>query len=81
MEVLFITGTHCGVVLITTVVLRPHDCILVTCALFLSPPTLRCCVLTVDDGTGVINCLCWKSDVLKEEREPSKCEFMFVSQS
>ncbi|XP_035772437.1 CST complex subunit STN1 [Neolamprologus brichardi] len=26
----------------------------------------------VDDGTGVINCLCWKSDVLKEEREPSK---------
>ncbi|KAM4585016.1 CST complex subunit STN1 isoform 1-T2 [Odontesthes bonariensis] len=26
----------------------------------------------VDDGTGVINCLCWKSDLLKEEEEPSK---------
>lgn len=25
----------------------------------------------VDDGTGVINCLCWKGDLLKEEREPS----------
>lgn len=24
----------------------------------------------VDDGTGVINCLCWKSDQLKEEENP-----------
>ncbi|KAM9362707.1 CST complex subunit STN1 [Symphorus nematophorus] len=26
----------------------------------------------VDDGTGVINCLCWKSDLLKEEGDPGK---------
>ncbi|XP_063739356.1 CST complex subunit STN1 isoform X2 [Eleginops maclovinus] len=26
----------------------------------------------VDDGTGVINCLCWKNDVFKEEENPSK---------
>ncbi|TKS69328.1 CST complex subunit STN1 [Collichthys lucidus] len=26
----------------------------------------------VDDGTGVINCLCWKSDLLKEEGGPTK---------
>ncbi|XP_075947160.1 CST complex subunit STN1 isoform X1 [Anarhichas minor] len=26
----------------------------------------------VDDGTGVINCLCWKSDLLKEEAGPTK---------
>ncbi|KAI3353497.1 hypothetical protein L3Q82_019289 [Scortum barcoo] len=26
----------------------------------------------VDDGTGVINCLCWKSDLLKEEEDPTK---------
>ncbi|XP_023190121.1 CST complex subunit STN1 [Xiphophorus maculatus] len=26
----------------------------------------------VDDGTGVINCLCWKSNLLKEEEDPSK---------
>ncbi|XP_041839575.1 CST complex subunit STN1 isoform X2 [Melanotaenia boesemani] len=26
----------------------------------------------VDDGTGVINCLCWKSDLLKKEENPSK---------
>lgn len=26
----------------------------------------------VDDGTGVINCLCWKNDLLKEEGGPSK---------
>ncbi|XP_008277220.1 CST complex subunit STN1 [Stegastes partitus] len=28
----------------------------------------------VDDGTGVINCLCWKSDLLKENEGPSKSE-------
>ncbi|XP_068582632.1 CST complex subunit STN1 isoform X5 [Cebidichthys violaceus] len=27
----------------------------------------------VDDGTGVINCLCWKNDLLKEEEDPTKC--------
>ncbi|KAA8594537.1 hypothetical protein FQN60_011672 [Etheostoma spectabile] len=27
----------------------------------------------VDDGTGVINCLCWKNDLLKEEANPTKC--------
>uniref|UniRef100_A0A3Q2DBV4 CST complex subunit STN1 n=1 Tax=Cyprinodon variegatus TaxID=28743 RepID=A0A3Q2DBV4_CYPVA len=27
----------------------------------------------VDDGTGVINCLCWKSKLLKEEEDPNKC--------
>ncbi|XP_053181476.1 CST complex subunit STN1 [Scomber japonicus] len=26
----------------------------------------------VDDGTGVINCLCWKNDLLKEEADPGK---------
>ncbi|XP_056265388.1 CST complex subunit STN1 isoform X2 [Pseudoliparis swirei] len=26
----------------------------------------------VDDGTGVINCLCWKNDLLKEEEGPTK---------
>ncbi|XP_070779771.1 CST complex subunit STN1 [Enoplosus armatus] len=26
----------------------------------------------VDDGTGVINCLCWKNDLLKEEGDPTK---------
>uniref|UniRef100_A0A1A7YUI4 CST complex subunit STN1 n=1 Tax=Iconisemion striatum TaxID=60296 RepID=A0A1A7YUI4_9TELE len=26
----------------------------------------------VDDGTGVINCLCWKSQLLKQEEDPSK---------
>ncbi|XP_068582630.1 CST complex subunit STN1 isoform X3 [Cebidichthys violaceus] len=26
----------------------------------------------VDDGTGVINCLCWKNDLLKEEEDPTK---------
>ncbi|XP_028272891.1 CST complex subunit STN1 [Parambassis ranga] len=26
----------------------------------------------VDDGTGVINCLCWKSDLLKEAEDPSQ---------
>ncbi|XP_070683959.1 CST complex subunit STN1 isoform X3 [Pempheris klunzingeri] len=26
----------------------------------------------VDDGTGVINCLCWKNDLLKEEGRPTK---------
>ncbi|XP_053273729.1 CST complex subunit STN1 isoform X1 [Pleuronectes platessa] len=26
----------------------------------------------VDDGTGVINCMCWKSDLLKEEQDPGK---------
>ncbi|XP_071360816.1 CST complex subunit STN1 isoform X2 [Trachinotus anak] len=26
----------------------------------------------VDDGTGVINCLCWKNDLLKEEDDPGK---------
>ncbi|XP_038125899.1 CST complex subunit STN1 [Cyprinodon tularosa] len=26
----------------------------------------------VDDGTGVINCLCWKSKLLKEEEDPNK---------
>ncbi|XP_069385464.1 CST complex subunit STN1 [Paralichthys olivaceus] len=26
----------------------------------------------VDDGTGVINCLCWKSGLLKEEEDPGK---------
>ncbi|XP_054460426.1 CST complex subunit STN1 isoform X1 [Anoplopoma fimbria] len=26
----------------------------------------------VDDGTGVINCLCWKNDLLKEEENPTK---------
>ncbi|XP_034742721.1 CST complex subunit STN1 isoform X2 [Etheostoma cragini] len=26
----------------------------------------------VDDGTGVINCLCWKNDLLKEEGNPTK---------
>lgn len=30
-------------------------------------------VSTVDDGTGVINCLCWKSKLLKEEEDPNKC--------
>ncbi|XP_058497630.1 CST complex subunit STN1 isoform X2 [Solea solea] len=28
----------------------------------------------VDDGTGVINCLCWKNDRLKEEEDPNKSE-------
>lgn len=32
-------------------------------------------LFTVDDGTGVINCLCWKNDVFKEEENSSKCEF------
>lgn len=35
-------------------------------------------VSTVDDGTGVINCLCWKNDLLKEEGDPSKCKSAFV---
>lgn len=26
----------------------------------------------VDDGTGVINCLCWKSNLLKEAEDPSE---------
>ncbi|XP_029310081.1 CST complex subunit STN1 [Cottoperca gobio] len=26
----------------------------------------------VDDGTGVINCLCWKNDLFKEEEHPAK---------
>uniref|UniRef100_A0A1A8GK52 CST complex subunit STN1 n=1 Tax=Nothobranchius korthausae TaxID=1143690 RepID=A0A1A8GK52_9TELE len=26
----------------------------------------------VDDGTGVINCLCWKSQLLKQEEDPNK---------
>ncbi|XP_044047193.1 CST complex subunit STN1 isoform X2 [Siniperca chuatsi] len=26
----------------------------------------------VDDSTGVINCLCWKNDLLKDEGEPAK---------
>ncbi|XP_023147841.2 CST complex subunit STN1 isoform X2 [Amphiprion ocellaris] len=26
----------------------------------------------VDDGTGVINCMCWKNDLLKEREDPSK---------
>ncbi|XP_034543100.1 CST complex subunit STN1 isoform X2 [Notolabrus celidotus] len=26
----------------------------------------------VDDGTGVINCLCWKNDLLREEGAPTK---------
>ncbi|MED6263115.1 hypothetical protein CHARACLAT_001069 [Characodon lateralis] len=26
----------------------------------------------VDDGTGVINCLCWKSNLLKEAEDPNK---------
>lgn len=26
----------------------------------------------VDDGTGVINCLCWKNDLMKEEADPDK---------
>nr|XP_046257611.1 CST complex subunit STN1 isoform X2 [Scatophagus argus] len=26
----------------------------------------------VDDGTGVINCLCWKNDLLKEQRDSTK---------
>ncbi|KAM6940489.1 CST complex subunit STN1 [Xenentodon cancila] len=26
----------------------------------------------VDDGTGVINCLCWKSDLMKEDSDASK---------
>lgn len=26
----------------------------------------------VDDGTGVINCLCWKNDLFKEEQDPTK---------
>lgn len=26
----------------------------------------------VDDGTGVINCLCWKSDLLKGQEDPGK---------
>lgn len=30
---------------------------------------------TVDDGTGVINCLCWKNDLLKAHGKPSGCEF------
>ncbi|XP_047433864.1 CST complex subunit STN1 isoform X2 [Mugil cephalus] len=29
-------------------------------------------VYGVDDSTGVINCLCWKSDLLKKEEDPSK---------
>lgn len=29
----------------------------------------------VDDGTGVINCLCWKNDLLKAHGKPSECEF------
>lgn len=29
----------------------------------------------MDDGTGVINCLCWKNDLLREEGDPTKCEF------
>uniref|UniRef100_A0A3Q2DD64 CST complex subunit STN1 n=1 Tax=Cyprinodon variegatus TaxID=28743 RepID=A0A3Q2DD64_CYPVA len=31
----------------------------------------------VDDGTGVINCLCWKSKLLKEEEDPNKCGTFF----
>lgn len=26
----------------------------------------------VDDGTGVINCMCWKNSLLKEEEDPGK---------
>lgn len=33
----------------------------------------------VDDGTGVINCLCWKNDLLKEEEDPGKCEFQIAT--
>lgn len=35
-------------------------------------------MFTVDDGTGVINCLCWKNDLLKDETDPGKCEFAYV---
>lgn len=34
----------------------------------------------MDDGTGVINCLCWKKDLLKEQGKPSKCECVWFSQ-
>ncbi|MEQ2264686.1 hypothetical protein XENORESO_016120 [Xenotaenia resolanae] len=42
-----------------------------------SAATLSLChfmhsVFTVDDGTGVINCLCWKSNLLKEAEDPNK---------
>lgn len=33
------------------------------------------CFSTVDDGTGVINCLCWKNDLLKAHEKPSGREF------
>lgn len=33
----------------------------------------------VDDGTGVINCLCWKNDLLKQQGKPSGCECAYVS--
>lgn len=33
----------------------------------------------VDDGTGVINCLCWKNDLLKQQGKPSGCECAHVS--
>lgn len=35
-------------------------------------------LFTVDDGTGVINCLCWKNDPMKEELDSGKCETVFI---
>lgn len=29
----------------------------------------------VDDGTGVINCLCWKNELMKEEEDLGECKF------
>lgn len=30
---------------------------------------------TVDDGTGVINCLCWKNDLFKEKVDSNQGKF------
>lgn len=32
----------------------------------------------VDDSTGVINCLCFKQDLLKEQEKTSKCVYLFL---
>lgn len=32
-------------------------------------------LFAVDDGTGVINCLCWKTEQMKEGADSDKCKF------
>lgn len=34
--------------------------------------------LSVDDGTGVINCLCWKGELLKDKDDGSKSELIIL---